>query len=106
MTKKLTLFIAALLITQALPIVAQAEDYEQRHNKMFEKHDTNGDGVISQDEFMSHAQERFNENDTNNDGAISQDEAQAVREKRKEKMKEWRAKRQERRENRTGNTAE
>jgi hypothetical protein len=38
--------------------------------------DTDGDGVISKDEFMSHKEQKFNKKDENGDGVISEDEMQ------------------------------
>ena len=36
--------------------------------------DTDGDGVISKDEFMSHKEQKFNKKDENGDGVLSEDE--------------------------------
>ncbi len=55
--------------------------------KMFEKHDINGDGVISKDEFMKGAEERFAKMDTDGNGEVSKDEAKAHHEAMKEKWK-------------------
>ena len=61
--------------------------------KMFEKHDTNGDGVISKAEFLTHAEERFSKMDVDGDGNVTKDEAKAAKEKMREKWKEMKDKR-------------
>ncbi|MCD8493982.1 MAG: EF-hand domain-containing protein [Alphaproteobacteria bacterium] len=66
--------------------------------KMLKDADTNGDGMISKDEFTAFHEKRFTEMDTNSDGQISQDEikakAQEWREKMNERRKEFMEKRQ------------
>lgn len=97
--KKLLLLAAAGLILQATP--AFADDHKGRgdgpRENMFEKHDANGDGMVSEAEFMAHAKAKFVEKDTNKDGSISKDEAQAAKEKMKGKWKEKREDRKEKR---------
>ena len=56
-----------------------AEHHGDGHKKYNHKHhmkkmDTDGDGQISKDEFMAHAEKRFSKKDKNNDGFISKDE--------------------------------
>jgi len=36
--------------------------------------DTDGDGSVSKDEFMSHKEQRFNKKDANGDGVLSEEE--------------------------------
>lgn len=48
-------------------------DGHGKHNKM-KKMDTDGDGVVSKDEFMAHAEMKFGKKDKNGDGVISADE--------------------------------
>jgi len=98
--KKLLLLAAAGLILQATPAFADNHkgDGEGRKGpKMFEMHDTNGDGMISEAEFMAHAKAKFAEKDTNKDGSISKDEAKAAKEAMREKHKEKREERREKR---------
>lgn len=80
-----TLYTSLTLALIALaPVSAMAADAPM-HDKMghWKEADTNGDGVISKQEFMAEQEKRFKEIDTNGDGNISQDEMQAHREKRK-----------------------
>lgn len=46
----------------------------------FERMDTNGDGVIDQDEFLAPVLHRFRQTDTNGDGKIDRQEMMAARE--------------------------
>ena len=48
-------------------------DSHGKHNKM-KKMDTDGDGVVSKDEFMAYAEKKFARKDKNGDGVISVDE--------------------------------
>jgi Ca2+-binding EF-hand superfamily protein len=102
--KKLLMLGAAVLTFQAAPVLADSYGGEgDKKGKLFETHDTNGDGVISKSEFLAHmekkAEERFSKMDKDGDGSISKEEAKANKEARKEKMKEkrdkWKEKRKE-----------
>ena len=55
---KKILAMTALALVFASP-QAFADKHEHKGGKMFEKHDTNSDGVISKTEFMDHAAEKF-----------------------------------------------
>lgn len=95
MSNKWILMMAATaLVMQAGPVFA--EGGPKHHGKMFEKHDTNGDGVITKDEFLAHAEERFSQMDADGDGSVTKEEGQAAKEKMKEKWKEKRDKMKER----------
>ncbi len=48
---------------------------------MFERHDTDGDGKITYEEFQAGHDERFKQMDLDGDGAITQDEAQQAMQK-------------------------
>ena len=50
-----------------------AEHHGKKGHKM-KMMDADGDGVISKDEFMSHAEKKFSKKDANGDGVISKDE--------------------------------
>lgn len=97
--KKLLLLSAAALVFQATPVLA--EDAAGKHKGgMFEKGDTNGDGVITQEEFLETAKKKFAEMDADGDGSITQEEGKAAHEakraKWKEKREEMKSKRGER----------
>lgn len=68
--------------------VVFADNHGGKGGKMFEKHDTNGDGVISKAEFLTHAEERFAKMDADGNGEISKEEAKAYKKAMKEKRKE------------------
>lgn len=94
-----------LMLTVAFTVLggsaAMAGHHGDGHKgKMFEKHDLNGDGVISKSEFLEAHEKRFDEMDADGNGEISKDEAKAGKEKMREKMKERQEKRKERREDR------
>ena len=88
--KKLLLLGAAVLVFQATPVLA--DNHKGGHGnkgaKMFEKHDTNGDGAISEAEFLEHAKAKFSERDTNGDGSITMEEAKAAKEAKRGKMRD------------------
>ena len=47
--------------------------------KKMKKMDTDGDGVVSKDEFMAHAEKKFSRKDKNGDGVISADEMKRMK---------------------------
>jgi Ca2+-binding EF-hand superfamily protein len=81
---------AVVLTFTAVPALADHHG-EGKKGKMFEKHDTNGDGVISKAEFLSHAEERFSKMDVNGDGEVTKEEGKAAREAKREKREERKA---------------
>ena len=98
MKKLLTLGVIALAMS-ATPALADHHG-EGKKGGMSEKHDTNGDGTVTEAEFVAHATERAKEHfakmDTDGNGEISKEEAAAGKEKMREKMKERRAKMKDR----------
>lgn len=104
--KKILLLVAAGLIFQVTPVLAQPQGDgvvgPDKRGKMFEKHDTNGDGMVSEAEFLEHAKKKFAEKDINGDGSLSQDEAKAAhaeKRKKREALKEkWKEKIEKRKE--------
>jgi hypothetical protein len=78
-----------LLATLALAMTALPAAANCRHGHgmrpSFEDMDTNKDGNLTLDEFVSaattRATERFNKLDANHDGVVSQDEIQAAKER-------------------------
>lgn len=98
--KKLIAFTALALAVTTAPALADNHGEGGKHKGgMFEKHDTNSDGVISKSEFLSHAEERFEKMDADGNGEVSKEEGKAAHEAMREKMKDRREKRQERKEN-------
>ena len=47
--------------------------------RKMKKMDTDGDGAVSKDEFMAHAEKKFAKKDKNGDGVISADEMKAMK---------------------------
>lgn len=90
--KKLAILCAAAAVLAAP--VAMADSHKSgdkgAHHKggMFEKHDTNSDGMISKSEFMAAHEAKFVKMDVNGDGNISKDEAKSAHKKKRQKMKE------------------
>ncbi|NCT40556.1 MAG: hypothetical protein GW778_02705 [Alphaproteobacteria bacterium] len=99
--KKILMLSVFAMAFGAMPALADHHgdkgDRGDRGAKMFEKHDTNGDGAISKDEFISHATDRFSEMDTDGDNKITKEEAKAAHEKRRAEMKERFQERKEKR---------
>ena len=77
------------------------KEHKGHKGKMFEKHDTNSDGVISKDEFMGHAAEKFGKMDADGNGEITKEESKAAWEARKAKWKEKREERKAKQEDST-----
>ncbi len=93
--KKLTI-LTALAVMVSIPFALAGEGgkgHGKHGEKMFERHDTNGDGVISKDEFMDSAEERFKKMDADGNGEISKDEAKAHHKTMKDKWKAMKDKR-------------
>lgn len=89
--KKLLALSAVALAFTVTPALAEEHGDKGDKGKMFEKHDTNSDGVISKDEFLYHAEKRFVEMDADGNGEVSKDEAKAAHDAMREKMKERKA---------------
>jgi len=90
---------AVALMLSASPVLADDHGGEGKGGP-FVKHDTNGDGVISKSEFLSHAEERFKKMDADGNGEVSKEEARAGHKKMRENMKERGEKMRERRQSR------
>lgn len=93
MKNKLFILALAAIALQATPVMADDHGKGKggKKGKMFEKHDTNGDGQISQDEFLAQAKLKFAAKDTNSDGFITKEEGKAAHEAKREKRKDRRA---------------
>lgn len=87
-TTALTLsLLTALFAGQAL-----AEHHGKGH--MFQKTDTNQDGVVTKAEFQAQGDKMFARTDTNGDGKIDQAEHEAKMKQWQEKRAEWKAKKE------------
>lgn len=82
--------VAALALLTGPALAGHHEGGDDKGPKMFEKLDADGNGDISEAEFVAAHKKRFDEIDANSDGAISKDEAKAHHEARKAKWKERR----------------
>ena len=87
--KKL-LMLSALALVIGLPTAAEAGG--KKGHKMFEKHDLNGDGVVTKSEFLEGAEKMFSKMDLDGNGEITKEEAEEARAKMKEKWKEHKGK--------------
>jgi Ca2+-binding EF-hand superfamily protein len=91
----LNLALIAMISVTAFGTAAHANEHanaqDGKKGKLFERQDVNGDGKVTKDEFMKHAEEKFVKLDVNKDGSITPDEV----EKMKQKWQELRKKKQE-----------
>ncbi|MBX2834685.1 MAG: EF-hand domain-containing protein [Micavibrio sp.] len=93
MKKIMTLSAVALAFTVTPALAGHHEgDKGHRGEKMFEKHDIDGDGVISQEEFQTHMDKKFSKMDADGDGNVTKEEAHESYEAMKTKWKEKRKK--------------
>jgi len=95
--KKLLTLTAVALAFSMTPVLADNHEGHGDKGKKFEKHDLNGDGIITKDEFLSGASERFGKMDANGDGSVSKEEAKTAKEEMKAKRMEKRGERKEKR---------
>ncbi|MFA5592669.1 MAG: hypothetical protein WC989_05090 [Micavibrio sp.] len=96
--KKMMLLAAAALAVQAVPALAEngAKPHKERGKfieHMFEKQDTDKDGVVSEAEYLATAKARFDAMDADKDGKLTREEIKAHHEAIKS---EFKAKRGER----------
>lgn len=90
---KKTIYLGLIMATLALSAQPALAKGGKKVEKMFEKADANGDGVISQSEFLAGAEERFGKMDADGSGDITQEEVKEVMAAKREKMKALREKR-------------
>lgn len=83
------LTIGGLGVASAGALAGHDGDHGGKRGKHFEHMDTNGDGVITEDELSERAANLIEKADTDGDGAVSKDEMKAYHEARR---KEWREK--------------
>lgn len=83
-------YTAALMGAMAMPFSAALADHHKGDykGKMMEKVDTNGDGMISKEEFMARHEEQFAKMDADGDGNLTKDEMHSAREKMMDKWKD------------------
>ena len=90
--RKVLLFgiLAALLVGTATFAVADGKsgDCPRKYCKMFEKKDTNSDGVISKAEFVAHAEKKFAKMDADGNGSLTKEEVKSYWAAKKEKYKD------------------
>lgn len=99
MKKILAMTALAMIMSSPAAFADDRGGKDGKHGgKMFEKHDTNGDGVISKDEFLNHASEKFSKMDADGNGEVTKEEGKAARDAHREKMKERRAKMKDKKE--------
>lgn len=98
--KKVGLFLVAAAMVSGLVVAMDHSDDGARHGgrhgkfmgKMLERMDTDGDGAVSEAEFVEAHRERFARMDGNGDGQLERDE---VRAHHKAMREQWRERRQE-----------
>lgn len=91
--KNKMLLLASAAVLMSFPAFAEdmsgkGDDKGMHKGFKFEAMDTNGDGLVSKDEFMAEHMKRFEAMDSNHDGGVSKDEIEAYRQAKHEKMKE------------------
>ena len=81
MRKALMFSILAVLFIGGATIAAadcgacdKKEDCKSRYCKMFEKKDSNSDGVISKAEFVTHSEKKFAKMDADGNGSLTKEE--------------------------------
>ncbi len=92
---------AALMGGVAMSSTAVMADNHGEHKHQgsaMQKVDTNGDGMISKDEFLSRHEEMFDNMDADGNGSLTPEEMREARGEMREKMKERMEKRKEMRE--------
>ena len=72
--------------------------FEKRQEKKMREVDTNEDGQIDLNEYLTHAEQRFNLLDANSDGFVTTEEQQEAHQKMREEFKQRRQARREQRE--------
>lgn len=82
--------LAVLMAGVAAPSLAK----HHKGGKHFAKMDTDGNGTVSQAEYLERAKKRFAKIDADNNGEITKEELKAAHEARKAKRAERKAKKQ------------
>lgn len=92
--------IGALSLSATAVMAMGGHDEGHQKGKMMERIDTNGDGVVSKEEFMAKHAEKFDKIDVDGNGSLSKEELKEAHGKMKEKRSQMREKRQERKQER------
>ncbi len=83
--KKVTMIvIGAVMLAVPAAVYAATEVKNYKHERMFDRHDTNKDGKISKEEIDPRWSNLFEKMDADSDGFITKDEAKAARKMMKE----------------------
>ncbi len=72
--KQLISVLSIVLIVSALGISHVNAGHHGDGKDKMKMMDTDGDGTVSKEEFMSHKEQRFMEKDANSDGVLTEDE--------------------------------
>jgi len=96
--KKL-LMLSALAFVFTVPVAQAGQGGGHKGGKMFERHDINGDGVVTKAEFLESAEAMFAKLDLDGNGEVTKEETKKARAKMKSKF-------QEHKQNRDGQSTE
>jgi hypothetical protein len=86
-TALITIFFGS--ITSSFAEGGEVKGCGHHKGKMFEKMDTDADGVISHEEFSAKAERRFKKMDANGDGKITREEAKNHHAAMRDKYKKY-----------------
>ncbi len=83
----------ALAFVFTIPNAQAGQGGGHKGGKMFDRHDTNGDGVVTKAEFLESAEAMFTKLDLDGNGEVTKEEAMKARAKMKGKFQEHQQKR-------------
>ncbi len=86
-TALVTIFFGS--ITSSFAEGGEGKGCGHHKGKMFEKMDTDADGVISHEEFSAEAERRFKKMDADGDGKVTREEAKSHHTAMREKYKKY-----------------
>lgn len=82
----LALLLGASLSAQAAGDGSRREMLQERMQERIKAMDGNGNGAISHEEYMAHAEQQFQRLDANHDGRITQDEIGKLRQQAQQRQ--------------------
>lgn len=82
----LALLLGASLSAQAAGDGSRREMLQERMQERVKAMDSNGDGAISREEYLAHAEKQFQRLDANHDGRITQDEIGKLRQQAQQRQ--------------------